>query len=126
LDIYLVTGASGMLGRHVVRHLLDRNALVRVLVRPSSDVAFLDDQRVQIVAGETGDSKAIAAARFAPVSRRFLAQLAPDTEAAMSPAGLQLMSQDLHLDMSRAEGELGFRSRHSLVKGLVATLKEMS
>lgn len=333
MDSYLVTGASGMLGRHLVRYLLDLNALVRVLVRPSSDVAFLDGQTVQIVTGEAGDSKAIgeamagvgvvfhlaayltvnapfgadsddpaewekykrvnvdftetlleaakrenvrrfvyvssssvydlhapvptledaalkpgslygrskvmaeglvraaqneglpttivrpaviygpgdryftpaalqlakmpvlplvnggrtlfdmvyvadvvellglasrsekavgriynagpgrptsirdlvdayrqltgkgprilsitagAAARFAPVSRRFLAQLAPGTEAAMSPAGLQLMSQDLHLDMSRAASELGFRPRYSLVGGLAATLEEMS
>lgn len=66
-----------------------------------------------------------AAARFAPVSRRFLAQLAPGTEAAMSPAGLQLMSQDLHLDMSRGERELEFRPRYSLVDGLAAILKAL-
>jgi len=65
-----------------------------------------------------------SAARFAPVSRRFLAQLAPGTEAAMTPEGLQLMSQDLHLDMSRAEKELGFRPRFTLVAGLAATLHE--
>lgn len=65
-----------------------------------------------------------SAARFAPFTRRFLAQIAPGTEAAMTPEGLQLMSQDLHLDMSRAEKELGFRPRFSLVDGLAATLFE--
>jgi nucleoside-diphosphate-sugar epimerase len=66
------------------------------------------------------------AARFAPVSRRFLSQLAPGTEAAMTPPGLQLMSQDLHLDMSRAERELRFRPRFSLVEGLAATLYDFN
>lgn len=64
-----------------------------------------------------------AAARFAPVSRRILAWLAPGTEAAMSPSGLELMSRDLYLDMSRAEEELGFRPRFSLVEGLAVTLR---
>jgi nucleoside-diphosphate-sugar epimerase len=66
---------------------------------------------------------ASAAARFAPLSRRFLARLAPGTEAAMTPAGLQLMSQDLHLDMSRAEKELDFLPRYSLFEGLSKTFE---
>ncbi len=65
-----------------------------------------------------------SAVRFAPISRRFLSQLAPGTEAAMTPPGLQLMSQDLHLDMSRADRELGFRPRYSLVDGLAETLEK--
>lgn len=65
-----------------------------------------------------------SAARFAPFTRRFLAQIAPGAEAAMTPKGLQLMSQDLHLDISRAEKEMGFRPRFSLVDGLAATLYE--
>jgi nucleoside-diphosphate-sugar epimerase len=63
-----------------------------------------------------------AAARFAPLSRLFLARLAPGTEAAMTPAGIRLMSQDLHLDMSRAEKELGFRPGYSLKDGLAQLL----
>jgi nucleoside-diphosphate-sugar epimerase len=64
-----------------------------------------------------------AAARMGPVSRRVLALLAPGTEGAMSPAGLRLMSRDLHLDMGRAERELDFRPSHSLVEGLAKTLE---
>jgi nucleoside-diphosphate-sugar epimerase len=66
---------------------------------------------------------ASAAARFAPLSRRVLSRLAPGTEAAMTPAGLQLMSHDLHLDSSRAEQELGYEPKYSLVAGLAETLK---
>jgi nucleoside-diphosphate-sugar epimerase len=64
-----------------------------------------------------------AAARFAPLSRRLLARVAPGTEGAMTPAGLQLMNQDLYLDISRAERELGFRPGYSLEDGLRETLK---
>lgn len=66
-----------------------------------------------------------AAARFAPFSRFLLSRLAPGTEAAMTPAGLRLMSQDLHLDMSRAEEELGFRPAYTLQDGLAATLEKI-
>jgi uncharacterized protein YbjT (DUF2867 family) len=49
-----------MLGRYLVRYLLNRNAQVRVLVRPSGDAAFLADEAVQIVAGDAGDGKAVS------------------------------------------------------------------
>jgi nucleoside-diphosphate-sugar epimerase len=65
-----------------------------------------------------------AAARFAPLSRLILSRLAPGTEAAMTPAGLRLMSQDLHLDMTRVEKELAFRPRYTLLEGLTATLNQ--
>jgi uncharacterized protein YbjT (DUF2867 family) len=48
-----------MLGRYLVRYLLNRNAQVRVLVLLSSDAAFLDDGALQIVAGDAGDGKAV-------------------------------------------------------------------
>jgi nucleoside-diphosphate-sugar epimerase len=57
------------------------------------------------------------------LSKRLLAWLAPGTEGAMTPAGLQLMSQDLHLDMSRAARELGFQPSYSLEAGLKETLQ---
>jgi uncharacterized protein YbjT (DUF2867 family) len=71
LNSYLVIGASGMLGRYLVRYLLNRNAHVRVLVRPSSDVAFLADEAVQIVTGDAGDSKAISKQLSAVVCKQW-------------------------------------------------------
>jgi len=46
----LVTGASGFLGGHVVRHLLDAGHSVRALVRPTSDRSDL--QQVPCVVGD--------------------------------------------------------------------------
>jgi len=48
----LVTGASGFLGWHVARVLLDRGYSVRALVRPGSRVTELD---VEPVAGDLRD-----------------------------------------------------------------------
>jgi dihydroflavonol-4-reductase len=38
----LVTGASGHIGAHVVRHLLAQGRAVRALVRPTSDLKGLE------------------------------------------------------------------------------------
>jgi nucleoside-diphosphate-sugar epimerase len=51
-----------MLGKHLVLHLLEQGVDVRVLVRPSSDVSYLNGRSVQIVTAETEDSNAIAQA----------------------------------------------------------------
>jgi dihydroflavonol-4-reductase len=52
----LVTGASGFLGWHVARLLLDRGYSVRALVRPGSRV---DGLNVQIVLGDLRDSASL-------------------------------------------------------------------
>ena len=44
----LVTGATGYIGRHLVRGLLDAGCQVSVLVRPESDLHCLDDVRSRI------------------------------------------------------------------------------
>jgi nucleoside-diphosphate-sugar epimerase len=65
---------------------------------------------------------AAAIERSAWISGWFLARFAPEARALFSPTGLALMSQDNHLDMSRAEADLGFRPRYSLEQGVAATL----
>lgn len=40
----LVTGSTGFVGRHLVRHLLDHGWRVHALVRPTSDAAVLPEQ----------------------------------------------------------------------------------
>lgn len=52
----LVTGASGFLGWHVARVLVERGYRVRALVRPGSRVTGLD---VEIVAGDLRDSASL-------------------------------------------------------------------
>jgi dihydroflavonol-4-reductase len=52
----LVTGASGFLGWHVARLLLERGHHVRALVRPGSKVAGLD---VEIVTGDLRDAASL-------------------------------------------------------------------
>ncbi|MGH9791417.1 MAG: hopanoid-associated sugar epimerase, partial [Candidatus Acidiferrales bacterium] len=51
----LVTGASGFVGSHVARLLVERGDRVRVLLRPTSDVRALRDLAVQRVAGDLRD-----------------------------------------------------------------------
>lgn len=47
----LVTGATGFLGGHIVRALVERGERVRALVRPTSRIAPLIAQNVEIVTG---------------------------------------------------------------------------
>lgn len=48
----LVTGASGFVGGHVARLLVDRGEQVRVLVRPTSDLSAIGDLRVERALGD--------------------------------------------------------------------------
>ncbi len=51
----LVTGATGLLGSHIVERLRSRELPVRVLVRPNSDRRWLETQGVEFVAGDVTD-----------------------------------------------------------------------
>jgi len=51
----LVTGASGLLGSHIVEQLRLRGRPVRVLVRPSSDTSWLQTQNVEFAEGDLND-----------------------------------------------------------------------
>jgi nucleoside-diphosphate-sugar epimerase len=57
----LVTGATGMVGSHLVRRLLDEGWRVRALVRPTSDTALLKSWGVQLAQGDLGDPPAALA-----------------------------------------------------------------
>src|SRR4051794_22180758 len=58
----VVTGATGLLGSHVVEQLRARGERVRALVRPSSDTAWLQGQGVELAVGDLGDARALLAA----------------------------------------------------------------
>ncbi|MEX0345009.1 MAG: NAD-dependent epimerase/dehydratase family protein [Rhizobiaceae bacterium] len=60
----LVTGATGLIGNNVVRHLLERqpDRKVRCLVRPGTDPAPLDGLSVEIVDGDVTDDASVSAA----------------------------------------------------------------
>jgi nucleoside-diphosphate-sugar epimerase len=58
----LVTGATGLLGSHIVEQLRLRNRPVRVLVRPNSDTSWLETQDVEFVYGDLSDHAALAEA----------------------------------------------------------------
>jgi dihydroflavonol-4-reductase len=57
----LVTGASGFLGRHLVRLLLERGEAVRALVRPGAELGGLE-RHAEIVSGRLEDDGALRAA----------------------------------------------------------------
>jgi len=50
-----VTGATGMIGSHLARRLLDEGWRVRALVRPTSDTALLAEWGVDLVEGDVSD-----------------------------------------------------------------------
>jgi nucleoside-diphosphate-sugar epimerase len=58
----LVTGATGQLGSHIVEQLRTAGESVRVLVRPGRDLAFLQQQGVEIVDGDLRDPRAVGRA----------------------------------------------------------------
>jgi nucleoside-diphosphate-sugar epimerase len=51
----LVTGATGLLGSHIVEQLRKRGQPVRVLVRPGSDRSWLTAQNVEFAEGDITD-----------------------------------------------------------------------
>ena len=51
----LITGATGLLGSHIVEQLRKRGQPVRVLVRPTSDRSWLETQGVEFVEGDITD-----------------------------------------------------------------------
>ena len=51
----LITGATGLLGSHIVEKLLERNQPVRAVVRPGSDTSWLRERPVELVEGDVTD-----------------------------------------------------------------------
>jgi nucleoside-diphosphate-sugar epimerase len=51
----LITGATGLLGSHIAERLAARGDGVRALVRPTSEVAFLQSIGVELVPGDLSD-----------------------------------------------------------------------
>lgn len=58
----LVTGATGLLGSHIVEKLREAGKPVRVLVRPRSDVSWLRSQGVEFAHGDITDRASLDAA----------------------------------------------------------------
>lgn len=58
----LVTGATGLLGSHIVEQLRKRNLPVRVLVRKGSDTSWLRTQGVEFAEGDVTDPASLAPA----------------------------------------------------------------
>jgi len=58
----LVTGATGLLGSHLVDLLLERDRPVRILARPGKDVERMARAGVEVCWGDLDDSQSLAAA----------------------------------------------------------------
>jgi len=55
----LVTGANGLIGRHLVRRLLQEGNRVRLFVRRQPDAEFMNDGNVEVFLGDLGDPAAV-------------------------------------------------------------------
>jgi len=55
----LVTGATGLVGSHLVERLLARGDRVRALVRPTSRTTFLEEQGVELFYGDLSDREGL-------------------------------------------------------------------
>jgi predicted dehydrogenase/nucleoside-diphosphate-sugar epimerase len=55
----LVTGATGLIGRHLVRRLLQEGNRVRIFVRRPPEAEFMDNGNVEIFLGDLGDPIAV-------------------------------------------------------------------
>ena len=59
MSITLVTGATGFLGAHITRLLVERGDEVRALVRPTSDLGVLDGLELETVQADVCDRRAV-------------------------------------------------------------------
>lgn len=55
----LITGATGLLGSHIVEQLRKQNKPVRVLIRRGSDRSWLETQNVEFVEGDVTDAASL-------------------------------------------------------------------
>lgn len=55
----LVTGATGLLGSHIVEQLVKRGRPVRALVRKNSDISWLKTQGVELAYGDVTDKESL-------------------------------------------------------------------
>jgi len=54
----LVTGANGLIGRHLVRRLLQEGNCVRIFVRRQPPPEFMNDRNIEVFLGDLGDPAA--------------------------------------------------------------------
>ena len=55
----LVTGATGLIGRHLVRQLLQKEDRIRIFVRRQPPAEFLNDNNIEVFLGDLGDPAAV-------------------------------------------------------------------
>jgi nucleoside-diphosphate-sugar epimerase len=62
MNLILITGATGFLGRNLCEYLAGQGYCLRALARPSSDTSFLEALGVEVAGGDVADAEAVSAA----------------------------------------------------------------
>jgi len=55
----LVTGANGLIGRHLVRRILQEGNRIRLFVRRPPEAEFMNDRNIEVFLGDLGDPAAV-------------------------------------------------------------------
>ena len=104
----LVIGASGFLGSHVTRQLVDRGDDVRVLIRRTSSTKAIEDLDVEYHYGDIFDDAAVRTA-MAGCDDVFYCVVDTRRDFVLSSRSVRLMHIWPTLDHSKAERELGWQ-----------------
>ena len=103
----LVTGGTGFIGSHVVRHLLKQKIGVRCLIRETSKRSNLDDLQVEYIVGDLGD---VSSLKLALRDCDMLFHVAADYRLwTPRPAEMERINVEGTRQLLQAAGEAGLK-----------------
>jgi len=126
LRVVLVTGVNGFIGSHVARSLLGLGWSVRGIVRPTSDLSFIDGLDIEVFRGDVTDQASLQEPMSGVDTVVHVAGLASDwgpyklfyavnvmgTRNTAETASLNSVRRFVHIGTAAVHGFRGFRDLH--------------